>query len=138
MNYSRNSCQWRIYIFCIPISPHWTWNLLRLISLHRNLKPGCSLIHSNHSNCIYGLCATMRTNKLLGRNCYYQLIFCNSIHRKNISRVNMRRFCSRQCYTKSILCNSLYPPIHPSSRSNLTPTISSPNRLKQPYWITVQ
>lgn len=99
MNYSIHSRKRRIYILLIPIYPHRPRNLLRLIQTNRNMKYRSYSIYLNHSNSLHRICTTMRTNKILRSNSYYQPIFCHPIYRKNSSRVNMRWICSRQCYT---------------------------------------
>lgn len=95
MTNTKNSCKWSIYVLLIPISTYRTINLLWILLIKRNMKHWSSIIYPNNSNSIHRICTTMRTNKILRSNSYYQSILSYSILRHKTSRMNLRRICSR-------------------------------------------
>lgn len=130
MNYPLNSCQRSIYILPIPIPTHRTRNLLWIIPFNRNMKYRSSPIYPNHSNSLYRICTSMRTNKILRSYSNYQPFLRYPLYRKNFSRMNMRRVRGRQRHPQPILRNPLHPPLRNSSYSNFTLTISPSNRIQ--------
>lgn len=126
------SCKWRLNIFYLHIYPYCPWALLWLILLTRNLNYWRSITFINHSNCIYRLCSSMRTNKILGGYCYYKSVFSYSLHRYPPCSMNVRRLCCWKCYFKSIFRTSLLLTIRDCSLFCLTPLVFTSDRLQKP------
>ena len=104
--------------------------VLRIIQLYKNMVRRGSNSILNHSNIIYRICPTMRTNIILRCNCNYKPIISNSIYRKRKCSMNMRGICSRQRYPHTILCTTLSNTICNCSNSIDSSSIPSPNRIK--------
>jgi len=83
-------CKWWLHIFPVYLPTRCTGNLLRLFSLHWNLKFRSNYYACHNSNCFCWLCLTVRPNKFLSSHCNYQPILCNPLHWKHISRMDLR------------------------------------------------
>lgn len=110
-----------------------TRNILRILHFPRNMKyRSCPSICS-HSNRIYRLCSSMRTNIILRGHRNHKPIISYSIYWHHPSRMNLRRLLSRQSNPNTFFRISLYPPIHHCRSCNCTPPLPPRNRIKQPH-----
>lgn len=129
-----NSCKWCIYIFPIYLFTRGTRTLLWVLYYNRNMKYRSYFIFINHSNSIYRICPSLRSNKILRSYCHYKSIFSHPIYWKILSRMNLGGLCSRQCHTKPILCFSFYLTFCYHGGHHSTHYVSSSIRIKQPNW----
>lgn len=127
------TCQRSLNILHLLISPCRTRHILWVLHLLRNMKHrNYPPIHS-HSNRIYRLCTTMRTNIILRSHSNYKFTISHSIHWNHPCRMNLRRILSRQSNPNTLLRISLYSPIHYCRSRNRTSPVPPRNRIKQPH-----
>lgn len=86
--------KWGFLIFYLSISSHRPRYLLRILPTYSCMKYWNYNIYCYNSRCFSWLCSSMRTNKILGSNCYYKFNIRHSIYWSPISRMNVRRICS--------------------------------------------
>lgn len=131
MTITNTTCQRRVPILRMYLFTHWTKYILWIIQLYTHMISGSRNPNLNLRNSLSRICTTMRTNIILRCNCNYKLIISNSIRRYRSSTMSMRRVCSRQRHTNTILRFTLLVTIRNYSNSNNSPSISTPNRIKQ-------
>lgn len=85
MTHTINPRKRSINILPIPISSYRPRNLLRIIPHIRNMNDWSITIYHYHSDSLYRICFTLRSNKIL--RCYsnHKPILSHSIYRKNLS-----------------------------------------------------
>lgn len=93
LNYTVYSCKWSIMILHLHLYPHRSWNLLRFLHIHGNMKYWSYFSSSSHSHSICWICSSMRTNKILRSHCHHELVIRNPIRWRLPSELSMRRVC---------------------------------------------
>ena len=95
MTSTNTTCKWSLIIFRLHLPTHRTELILWVTQLHTHMVNWCSNSIPNHSNSIYRICPTMRTNIILRSNCNYKSPIRNSIRRRRGTSMSVRRFRSR-------------------------------------------
>jgi len=120
-----------IPILRLHLPTYRTKHILWIIQLHTHMVCRSSNPIPNHSNSVYRLRTTMRTNIILRCNSNYKPTISHPLCRKGGSPMSMRGICSRQCHTHAILRPTLPNTIRNRSNSLNPSTFPSPNRIKQ-------
>jgi hypothetical protein len=101
------TCKRCITILRLHLPAYWTKLILRIIQLYIHVICRDSNSILNHSNNIYWIRPTVRTNTILRCNSNYKSSPSNPTRRKGNLSVSIARIRSRHCHTHTILCTAL-------------------------------
>lgn len=133
LNHSLPPCQRSINIFPMSLRPHWTWNLLRLLLIFRNLKHWNHPTTHNYSHRFHRIRPPMGTDIILRGNCNHQPSISHPLHRHRPSRMSLRWILSRQSYPHPIFRVTLHPTFRRNRPSSRPSPIPSRDRVQQPH-----
>lgn len=88
------TCKRSIVLLYLYLRAHRSGTLLRIISLHRNLKHWCGTPSFSDDNRLRRLCPTLGPDVLLGCDCYYQPTLGISVCGQRASSMDLRRVFS--------------------------------------------
>lgn len=112
-------------ILHLHVLPHRPRTILWLIQKDRNLKNRGHTVFSNHTNCLHGICPSLRSNVFLSRYGHNKFSFRHPLHRNHNSSMTMRRILRRQSNLDPIFCLPLSFSVHNCRPGNYSPRVST-------------
>lgn len=94
----------------MPILARGARALLHVLPPFRDLGSGNFDPSACYGCCLYGVCATLGANVLLGGNCHYKSILSPALYRGGRCKLDLRGICRRQRHLNPVFCFPLLGP----------------------------